>query len=171
MKKFVSILCLLLCVILCTPALADESVTPTFATTKYFVDLLESKGLSFTSRGIRSNGEELVTIGLKNDACGYTLAVYFDEDLEHASFRAWDIIAYDASNTVNVAVACNQLALDWKYLNFYADTDNTVVASYDMIFRFDAANPDETMDIVWEAIVRIDDIIENAYETLAPYAK
>ncbi len=170
MKRILSVLCLVaLCLTMLVPALAEQ---PQLATTQAFIELLEMQGLNYTYRGADDNGKERVTIGLQNDACSYTMTCIFDSDMETVSIYVWNLIEFEGSNSINLYRACNTENYDWKIVKFYVDTtDNTVTAQYDLIFHYTAAAKSAFQNSIWDAMVRMDGILEEAYPSFAPYAK
>jgi len=163
MKKFLMLLlCLSLTILPCT-AFASSAQ---YSSTRSFIQILEDKGIVYDYRGVNDDGYERVSVDNDGEDFSYTLEYFFDDGLENASIRVWYILTYDQSDFRSLVEVCNELNASYKYVTFYCDTsDNTITASMDLIFRaYDVG------EIVFEATLRMANILDEGYPLLAPYA-
>ena len=163
MKKFIAAL-LILALMLPLAALA---ASPTYSSTKAFLNLLDSNNVKYTYKGLDKDNDDHVTISYDGDSYTLTLHWYFTEDNKHVSVRGWDLISYKAADFQKVVKAVNEINSAYKYVTFEVDTsDNTVTVSYDFI------TPDGgSADVCLEVLVRIVMIVDDAFPTLEPYNK
>ena len=165
MKKWTALLLtLILSVSLCAAALADE---PQYANTKAFLDSLDEVGLQYTLVGMLGE-DETVRIGNKAGDINYDFVLFFSEDNETVYIRVWDLITFDPDNLNDVLRAVNNLNNAYSFTAWYVNEDeNSINVRYDAIVREGASVP----EIVLEALIRMNNIIEEGCETLTAYAK
>ena len=144
----------------CTGAMAENPAV--YDSTRQFIDLLNEQGVVFTYNGIDDNGYEVFIVPNTDDEAGieYELRFYFDPNNENASIRVWDLAKFNASEYNDAIVACNNCHLDWMYVTFMADVDNTITAKLDLIYRGDSV-----AEVCWEGTLHIVSIITKAYNT------
>ena len=168
MKKALALfLTALLLLSLASAALAvPDNVT--YRPTRRFLELLDEEGIKYQYRGIDQDNDEYVVITYTiEDDHDCRMNLYFNEDLEHCSIRVWNLIDFDEANLVDVYRACDELNSSYKYIRFYVDeTDYSVTASYDIIFRSTGAD-----EICREAIRKMVNVCDAAIPTLAAYEK
>lgn len=164
MKKF---LAALLMTILCMSACAAFADTAEFTTTADFLRMLDDAEMVYTNYGIDQDGDEHVSVKVREDFTDYTIHYYFEADQEHTAIFVWNIIEFDAADTLKVMHVCNTLNYEYNYTCFYVDTtDNTVTCSMNLIYR------DENVGLVTtEATVYLMSIMEEAWPSLEFYAK
>ena len=164
MKKALAFLLVSLLVVgLCMPTYA---VTAQYKSTQAFIEKLDEVGLKYSLSSPDEDGDELVKINNKDDnGFEYTIRLYFDENEENCFIRVWNIIHYSDFYFSKVLRVCNSLNYKYRYLRFYADeSDNTVTASIDLIFR-----DNDVGEIAMEAVVTTASILEKAYPSLEIY--
>lgn len=166
MKKF---LVLALSVLLLVgSALPAYAVAPQYKSTQAFVATLDEKDISYTVVGVDPDEDEHVRVSNTDDNdFSYTINLYFDPNEENCSVRVWNIISYSDADYAKVLRTCNALNYKYKYIRFYADeSDNTVTASIDLIYR-----DHDVGEIVLEAVVHMASILEKGRPDLLVYDK
>ena len=165
MKQIVAVLLVcLLCMSLLAPALAEPAK---YATTRAFLAMMDEAEMTYTNRGLDVDNDEHIVIANPDKSISYTIHYFFEEDLEHTSMFAWNIITFDPADTLRVMYVCNSLNYDYNYTCWYVDeTDNTVTCSMNLIYR-----DDNVGQVVTEATVYMMKIIEAAYPSLSPFNK
>lgn len=164
MKK---ILAALLVLALCLSVSASALSETAFATTRAFLETLEEADIAYANRGLDVDGDEHVVVVDPDKNISYTIHYFFEDDLEHTSVFAWNIITFDPADTLRVMYVCNSLNYDYNYTCWYVDeTDNTVTCSMNLIYR-----DDNVGQVVTEATVYLMQIIEQAYPSLSVYQK
>lgn len=160
MKKLLSLLLLaVLCIADCAGASADRAA---YSSTQAFIDVLERTGQPYVLDGVDEYGAECLTLEIAEDAFDYSVVVMFEDDLTTASIRVWYVIMYDQARLAEVMRVCNALNAGNRFLCFYADeSDNTVTASMDLIFRGDDAGT-----VTAKAVERLTDVLHRAYPQL-----
>ncbi len=164
MKKLLAVL---LSAILCLTAVSAWAAE--YANTTDFCHMLDDYGIQYTLSGVDSDGDELVLID-NSDSNGheYTINVYFTEDNELIFMRVYYFISYDVTDYTAVALACNELNYNYKYVKIYADqSDNTVTADLDLIVR----KGQSIGDIAMDGLSYLAQILEKSYQVLGQYDK
>lgn len=164
MKKILTVLLLMvLSLSLCAPAFAETQ----FATTKDFLALLDYLEMSYSNLGIDQDGDEYILLRNPDEELDYDVNFFFDDDLEHTSIFAWNLITFDPADTLLVMHVCNMLNYQYRYACFYVDeTDNTVTCSMNLIYRDDGVGLTNA-----QALLYMMGIIEDAMPSLQVYAK
>lgn len=161
MKKLLTLLLLAaLCIgAACTGASADRAA---YSSTQAFIDVLERAGQPYVLDGVDEYGAECLSIEHEGENHGYTAVVMFEDSLEAASIRVWYIIEYDPAQLMEVVRVCNALNAGNRFVSFYADeSDNTVTASMDLIFRGEDAGA-----VTARAVERLTDTLDRAWPQL-----
>lgn len=161
MKKLLTLLLLAaLCIgAACTGASADRAA---YSSTQAFIDVLERAGQPYVLDGVDEYGAECLSIEHAGENHGYTAVVLFEDSLEAASIRVWYIIEYDPAQLMEVVRVCNALNAGNRFVSFYADeSDNTVTASMDLIFRGEDAGA-----VTARAVDRLTDTLDRAWPQL-----
>ncbi len=139
-----------------------------YANTQAFCDLMDAEEIEYTWYGTDDEDDEVVILESSGDGIGdYDIYLYFYEDESSASMacRVWEVITYDPARFSEVVEACNTLNASWRYITFYADTnDNTVTVSFDVVTVGGSA-----AQTCYGMISRLVSILEKAYPDLAPY--
>lgn len=167
MKKMLSLLlAALMMIALCLPAGAEG---PALSSTLEFIRVLEAEGLKYSYHGTDDDGDEVITVGFDNDqGFSYNIAFFFKPHNHSCSIRAWEVIKIDPADTAAVMRVCNNLNYTYRFTRFYVDeTDYTVTIAIDPVYRENGS----TGDVVLEYMARLCNILDDAYPTLAPYAK
>lgn len=162
MKKFLSILLLTaFSMMICGSAFAEAE----YATTKAFVAVLEETDTQYVCQGVDADGDDHVAVLMSSAEIPYTIHCYFEDDLQHTAIFVWNIITFDAEDTLKVMHVCNTLNATYNYVCFYVDeTDNTVTCSMNLIYR-----DDNVGQVCAEAMLYLMSIIEDAYPSLSDY--
>ena len=144
----------------------DEApIVATYSTTQDFVDLLNSTGRVYSLRGLDDNNDDTVALVVDGKNATYSFRYFFREDLQHTDIRVWYVISFDEKDLADVMRVCNSLNASYKYAKFLVDeSDNTVTASMDLIYR-----TEDMGDVVWEATTKLALILDAGYEQLAAY--
>lgn len=160
MKRLLTLVLLIaLCMTACAGAMAERAA---YSSTQAFLDALEQTGQECVLDGVDEYGAECVLIKNTGEPFLYEMVVMFEEDLEHASIRVWYIIEYDGARLAEVVQVCNALNAGNRFVSFYADeSDDTVTASMDLIFRDDDAGA-----VTLKAVRRLTDALHRAYPQL-----
>lgn len=164
MKRFVSLLVVLMLCLQCLPAMATSAQ---YNNTRRVLQILDSEGIIYTVNGILSNNYEKVSINSRDSDINksYTITLFFSSDNEEFGIRVWNLIDFNASKLQQAYKLCNTANSSYKLVTFEVDeSDNSITVACDMIVR----DTDETGSIVLEAICRVADIIGAAYPTLSP---
>lgn len=164
MKKFLAVLLMMaLCMSACSAAFAEAQ----FASTADFLRLLDEADLKYTNKGLDQDGDEYITLKVREDYASYTIHYFFEADEEHTSIFVWNLIEFDPADTLKVMHLCNTLNYEYNFTCFYVDTsDNTVTVSMNLIYR------DDNIGLVnTEGTLYLMSIIEKAWPSLAVYAK
>lgn len=166
MKKLLCLtLTLMLCLTLATSAALAE--TAMYATTQMVLDTLDEADFNYDYAVLNDDaGSEIIMVPMGSSENPIDIYLIF-RDGESIGIRVWDIIAFEDADMVNVLMACNTLNADYKFVNFYVDTsDNTVTCKMDIIHR-----ESNVGDIVFEATLRMANIIQDGFEVLSPYQR
>lgn len=167
MKKLLAlVLCVLMMTALCSTAMA---ATATYSSTRTFLTYMDEIGIKYTNAGIDSDGDEKVVISNRDSDINFTydFVLFFDKNNQNCYIYIWNIINYNASDYLNVLRMVNELNTTYRYVTFEADTsDNTITLRMDLIYR-----GNDVDEIVWEAILRMANILGDTYPTMAQYDK
>ncbi len=167
MKKCLSLLlCLIMALSIVTAG--AESVSPKYATTKAFMDLLEKNNMRHECRGVQKSGNELVILYNHSDDYGdREYRFTFNESGTIATIQLWNLIDFAPEDRAAVMDVCNKANYDWKFTRFYVDdTDNSVTVQFDGVLPEDGS---KTEDVVWMMVLRMHDIIKNVYPDLVKF--
>lgn len=139
-----------------------------YSSTMQFLKILDNYDIKYTWQGMDSDDNEIISIGNNSDVVGnYTIKVFFDDSNENCSIRVWNLIDYKSAMSSSVYAAVNSINYAYKYVKFFADdSDNSVTASIDLIYR-----DSDIGEICLEALVDIVSIIDKAYPQLEPFAR
>lgn len=147
---------------LCTPALA---ATAQYATTRAFLQYLDEQDVIYTLEGIDSADYEVVKLKNNGEAFSYDIRYFFADSLDNTAIRVWNIIEYSDSDFAKVLRVCNTLNGKYRYATFEADeSDNTVTCAIDVMYREGVV-----AELLWEATLRLVNILDNGYEALSVY--
>lgn len=145
MKKLLTFLLLAIGTVLCS---ADAAEQAAYAGTRAFVAELDRAGQPYTLDGPDEDGCEYVLLQSADAPFDYTVTVMFDANQENASLRVWYVIEYAPERYDEVMRVCNALNARSRFVCFYADdSDSTVTASMDLIFRGQDAGA-----VTWKAV-------------------
>ena len=159
MKRVISlVLTLVMLLGLCSVASAAPSTQ--YSSTRLFLQKLDEMQIKYSYVGIDNNGYEKITVKNRGSDIdlAYTLTYFFDENDENASIRVWDLITFDSSSALSALYACNNCHLDWKYVTFAVEGDNTITAKMDLIYRGESVS-----EVMWEATLHMVNVVSDAY--------
>jgi len=161
MKRVISlVLTLVMLLGLCSVASAAPSTQ--YSSTRLFLQKLDEMQIKYSYVGIDNNGYEKITVKNTDSDAGvsYTMTYFFDENDENASIRVWDLVTFgtDSMSALNALYACNNCHLDWKYVTFVVEGDNTITAKMDLIYRGESVS-----EVMWEATLHMVNVISDAY--------
>lgn len=160
MKRVLSLVfAALLLMGMCSTAFA---VSAQYTSTQLFMDLLDEKDVSYTYVGIDDNDYEKITVKNNDSDAGisYTISYFFDPNNENAGIRVWDVAVFGEgdANKVKALMACDNCNRTWKYVTFMTESDNTVTAKMDLIYRGETVS-----EVVWEATLHLVNVLSDAY--------
>ena len=161
MKRVISlVLTLVMLLGLCSVASAAPSTQ--YSSTRLFLQKLDEMQIKYSYVGIDNNGYEKITVKNTDSDAGvsYTMTYFFDENDENASIRVWDLVTFgtDSMSALNALYACNNCHLDWKYVTFAVEGDNTITAKMDLIYRGESVS-----EVMWEATLHMVNVVSDAY--------
>ena len=148
-------------------AYADYSQAK-YSSTKQFLKALDDLGIKYTWQGIDSDDYEVINISNNSDVMGnYSINVFFDDNNKNCGIRVWNVIDYNNAMSSSVYDAVNSINKTYQYVKFFADdTDNSVTASIDLIYR-----DSDVGEICLEGMFYIVSVIDDAYPVLKPFDK
>ena len=155
-----------------TEPAATEPVTDTPSATGLALQaLLDENGLTYTYDGKMSDDSDSYYLSFGSDSHSYEVDIYLLPDGTHGELRIWNLIDYEEASFSDVLLAVDELNGSYKYTTFQTDrTDNSVTVSLDLIYPSDAT-PEQAADVTFEAMVRMVQIVRQAWPTLEPYNK
>lgn len=163
MKKIVSLLLAFILLTGCCSALAANDAQ--YETTKSILSTLDDAGIKYTWKGTAKDAEHII-VGNKDEVCTIEIDIFAEESL-FVYFRVFNVIYFAAADLNNVLRLCSTLNDTYNFLKFYVDEDDySVTVTYDLI----TWDEDCGMDVLL-AMVKIVQIIDDAYPSLAVYAK
>lgn len=123
-------------------------------------------GLALTARGlvfehISSYERPMISMNFGGGDFSYThvtVNVIFDEDGESAQVLTSPIASVPTEKTSRLLLTLNECNNKFRWVKFYLDDDNDVIADGDMLFDEQNAG-----DVVIEMVMRTASIIDDAY--------
>ena len=119
---------------------------------------MDREDISYTEQDERVlkivyNGDNLETI---------PVYVFFDKDGDpYVQFKCWNIANFKTNREKGIDV-CNQLNHEYRWVRFYIDNDNDVVADIDAVIDEDTCG-----DVCFSLVGRVVSIVDEAYPTIA----
>lgn len=112
---------------------AAYAASANYKSTQSFIDELEKEKIKYTLVGTtESNHNELVEVSYTTDNFNsLKVRLFFDPDGDIVSLRIWDIVIVSAGKNFALDVI-NKLNVDYKFIKFYLESDNTITGSMDM---------------------------------------
>ena len=174
MKKRISLLlALVLALALSVPALAEEGAveeekyTVQYSNTRDLVDKLEQMNVDYVAE-MDEDGDERIDFMGGGDKASYRISCWFEKGDTRIFIRVFSLIKYDPEKLADVVSLMNRLNQSYYHTCWYADeSDNTVNVKMDLIVR----EGNSVGDITVETLRRLINIIDDAYDTVAPFAK
>ena len=120
---------------------------------------LTNKGLKFEYQD--GNEKPVIALNFGGGDFSYThvrILVIFDLDGESAQVATAPIASAPLEKTSQVLFALNQCNERFRWVKFYLDSDNDIIANADVIFNETNAGP-----VVHEIVGRMASIIDDAY--------
>ena len=139
-----------------------------YSSTRAFLTYMDSIGIKYTYGGIDSDGDEKIVIANHDTDIDfiYDIVLFFDANNQNCYIYIWNVIEYERSNSLEIFNLCNALNGEYRYVTFEADTgDSTITLRMDLIFRSQGVD-----EIVWEALLRMANILGDAYPTLRNFS-
>lgn len=165
MRKLMSLLLVLAMLSVCLVPASAETVT--FANAQKAVSAFDEYGVDYVCKGLDKDGDDKVVVTYQSEVSEYIINYFFTEDDETVYIRVWDLIAFQSYDRSAVIETLNEQNSSYNFVRFYADDDDTVTASLDIIVR-----PSEDIgDIIIESLVRIVRIMDKVYPELAGFNK
>lgn len=163
MKKIISVFMVLILFSICCTTTAE---TATYSSTRSFISRLNEAGIVYSLKGVDSDGDEHVTVGNRSDVCTIMIHYFFDGQYV-IIIRVWNIIDFNSYDYDQVARLCDKLNAKYNFVKFYVDkSDYSVTASFDLV-----SYSSDCGDSVMLATIKLVQIIDDAYPSLAIYAK
>ena len=93
--------------------------------------------------------------------------LFFDNDGDpYVSLRCWEITSVkDVSKRVTAILACNNIHTQWRWVKFYLDDDNDIVAQLDAHLSLTNAG-EECHTLVLRMVNIIDDVYPNLMKAI-----
>ena len=124
-----------------------------------FSSYLDEQGIKYTETD-QDNVFKVVYGGDNLDTI--PVYVFFDEDGDpYVQFKCWNIANFNGKQEAAIAV-CNSLNAEYRWVKFYIDSDNDVVASIDAMISVDSCG-EECLSLVR----RVVHIVDDAYPQIA----
>lgn len=158
MRKALSFILAAILFISLLPAAASAADTPELATTKQFINYLESNNIKYTYKGKDNDDkDERVEVSYTLDNFESVKCVIFFRNNNHTvSIRIWDVLTASAGKNY-VLNTLNSLNYDYKYAKFVFDeSDNTVQVEMDMY-----VDKDHCDECVYDAMHILLEIIDD----------
>ena len=125
-----------------------------------YSDLIEKMRAKNIPFSVRENN--CIDIYDYNRGCGAVRVMvgFNNEDDNRPSFHCYDLGNFPKEKTAAALVACNNANIDYRWVRFYLDDDNDVVAAADAVVD-EFTSYDEIMEMVF----KISGIVNKVYES------
>ena len=167
LKKLLAVL-LVLGLFMCL-SITAFAVNAQYGPTKEFLKVMDREGHKYNYMGIDEDDDEQINVSFSGDNLdAIDVKIFFDEDLDSVSMRAWSVIYFDKADYAEVLEQVNELNSDYKYVKFVVDTnDMSVDAEIDCPLRDDA----NAGEIAYDGLYYIVMIVDEAYPELEGFEK
>lgn len=128
-----------------------------YSTTREFLYVLDQEDISYSYKGIDSDGDERVTLDYTIADRNFTLRLWFSSDCDDVALRVWDVITFTDSEKATVQSLCDTLNGTYRFANFFTQYDNTVSLRADYILPVSGSG-EVVLDGVLLAALVLDDI-------------
>ena len=128
-----------------------------YSTTREFLYVLDQEDISYSYKGIDSDGDESVTLDYSIADRDFTLRLWFSSDCDDVALRVWDVITFTDSEKATVQSLCDTLNGKYRFANFFTEYDNTVTLKTDFILPVSGSG-EVVLDGVFLAVLVLDDL-------------
>ena len=126
-------------------------------------------GRAFNDRGLKFDHVDdyekpMIVLNFGGGDFSYThvaIHVVFDEDGESAQILTSPIASVPAEKTAKLLLVLNECNHKFRWIKFYLDDDNDVIADADVIF-----DEQNSCDVCIEIVMRTASIIDDAYSEI-----
>lgn len=121
---------------------------------------LDSKDVRYE---VLEEGErDVIAIGCQGEKAEKIRVIFFiDDDGQHVAIRSFGISKVPEEKLMPMYVALNELNCEYRWMKFYVDGDNEIVAADDAIL-----SPETAGEECFELLLRSVDIIDKIYPSL-----
>lgn len=125
---------------------------------KLFTEHMDSEGIKYTVQ--KEHVVKVVYTGENKD--DIAVFVIFDEDGDaYVQFKCWDIEKFKGKRE-NALAVCNSLNAEYRWVKFYIDDEDDIVASIDAMIDYTSCGKECLM-----LVHRVVSIVDEAYPQIA----
>ena len=128
-----------------------------YSTTREFLYVLDQENISYSYKGIDSDGDERVILDYTIADRDFTLRLWFSSDCDDVALRVWDVITFTDSEKATVQSLCDTLNGKYRFANFFTEHDNTVSLRADFVLPVSGSGEVVLEGVLLAALV-LDDI-------------